>query len=402
MRRLVVSCLVLIATVIAIPSKLRADDALSKPDARARATRRSVLSSDEWTQVEQAVNKALEWLSKQQEPDGSLPTRPQGNPAITSLGVLAYLSAGHLPGEGQYGDTINRAVDFVLQCQQPSGLLSCGMSDPNQHFTNFINSYNHTAHYNHGIAALMLSEVYGMTDADRAERVRESVESAIEYALASQNRNRGAPKERGGWRYYKEFPHAASDLSITGWQLLFLRSARNAGFDVPSEPIDQAMGFVKRCFDYRGEKTFMYGLRSGDVRPSRAMAGHGILALAMGGLHHTTEAQQAGDWILHYSVTRYNHYADKYADDPRWKHVAHIDRYHYATFLCTKGMYQLGGRYWEEFFPPTVRQVLANQAEAGHWDAELLEDEKYGNAYTTALMVLTLTTPDQLLPIYQR
>jgi len=26
----------------------------------------------------------------------------------------------------------------------------------------------------------------------------------------------------------------------------------------------------------------------------------------------------------------------------------------------------------------------------------------YGNVYTTALVVLALTTPDQLLPLYQR
>ena len=38
----------------------------------------------------------------------------------------------------------------------------------------------------------------------------------------------------------------------------------------------------------------------------------------------------------------------------------------------------------------------------GSWQAEAGEDARYGNTYTTAPMVLALTTPDQLLPIYPR
>ncbi len=66
-------------------------------------------------------------------------------------------------------------------------------------------------------------------------------------------------------------------------------------------------------------------------------------------------------------------------------------------------MYQLGGEAWKKFFPPTAKVILQNQAPNGHWEAESHHyDSKFGNAYTTALMVLTLGAPNQLLPIFQR
>jgi hypothetical protein len=49
-------------------------------------------------------------------------------------------------------------------------------------------------------------------------------------------------------------------------------------------------------------------------------------------------------------------------------------------------MYQLGGRHWNEFFPPVVKTLLANQQPNGAWAAEShFYDAQFGNAYTTAL-----------------
>ena len=45
----------------------------------------------------------LGWLATQQADDGSFPTLPQAQPAVTSLCVLAFLSRGHQPGLGPYG-----------------------------------------------------------------------------------------------------------------------------------------------------------------------------------------------------------------------------------------------------------------------------------------------------------
>jgi hypothetical protein len=50
-----------------------------------------------------------------------------------------------------------------------------------------------------------------------------------------------------------------------------------------------------------------------------------------------------------------------------------------------------------------VRTLLANQQADGSWPAEShFNDAQFGNAYTTALVVLSLGAPNQFLPIFQR
>ena len=123
------------------------------------------------------------------------------------------------------------------------------------------------------------------------------------------------------------------------------------------------------------------------------MAGAGILALAHAGLHHTQEAQRAGDWLLAHPFDQYNATIPGQASD----------RYHYGLFTCCQAMYQLGGKYWEQFYPPAVEAVLANQQPDGSWPVDSqYHDAPYGNAYSTALVVIMLGAPNQLLPIYQR
>ena len=99
----------------------------------------------------------------------------------------------------------------------------------------------------------------------------------------------------------------------------------------------------------------------------------------------------AGKWILRHSFDRYN----------RARHPE--DRYHYSAFYCSQAMFQLGGDYWHDFFPGLLDVLVEHQKPDGSWAAESnANDRKYGNVYSTALTVLTLTPPYQLLPIYQR
>jgi hypothetical protein len=80
-----------------------------------------------------------------------------------------------------------------------------------------------------------------------------------------------------------------------------------------------------------------------------------------------------------------------------------VERYHYSLFNSCQAMYQLGGPYWEKFFPRTVAALLAHQQLDGSWDAEGLQrDRPFGKAYATALVVLALGSPNQFLPVFQR
>ena len=125
---------------------------------------------------------------------------------------------------------------------------------------------------------------------------------------------------------------------------------------------------------------------------SRAMAGAGILALAHAGYHKSEEARRSGQWLMQHDFTTYN-----------GNNGIRMDRYHYSLFNACYGMYQLGGPEWAQFFPPTVRTLLASQAADGSWDAESFQrDRAYGKAYTTAMVVLSLGAANQFLPVFQR
>lgn len=71
-----------------------------------------------------AIDRGLTFLASQQRADGSFATEPGQAPAITSLAIMAFLSRGHTPGQGPYGTLLNKSIDWVLLQQQPDGLLA--------------------------------------------------------------------------------------------------------------------------------------------------------------------------------------------------------------------------------------------------------------------------------------
>ena len=60
----------------------------------------SALSPNQWKQVEESIDRALAWLARQQESDGSIDAPDSAQPAATSLTVMAFLSKGHLTAVG--------------------------------------------------------------------------------------------------------------------------------------------------------------------------------------------------------------------------------------------------------------------------------------------------------------
>jgi hypothetical protein len=347
------------------------------------------LSAEEWRRVDGAIERALAWLATQPNADGSFPTREQGQPAVTSLCVMAFLSAGHQPGVGEYGERLNRSIDFVLECQQPSGLFSY-LTPENRHVHQ---GASHTATYNHAIAGLMLTEAYGQVDRVRSGKIEAAVNSALRMTARLQREpTKDAVVDTGGWRYLWKpgsFTPSSSDLSATGWHLMFLRSAKNAQFEVPDQLVADAVKYVERCFD-ADQGGFLYGLVGVDRYVSRSTMGVGALSLSLGGKHNTAMARRVGDWLLQNPFDVYGEVTNFH------------DRFHYGAYYCSNAMAQLGGNYWRQFFPVLAKTLLDNQSPEGAWNSESGEDAMYGPAYPTALSVLTLTPAYQLLPIYQR
>jgi len=115
----------------------------------------------------------------------------------------------------------------------------------------------------------------------------------------------------------------------------------------------------------------------------------GIVSLAMAGQHQTKMAQAAADWLLAHPFRRYGDYLGGH------------EKFIYSTFYCSQAAAQLGGRYWQQMYPPMANLIVSAQSPNGSWrsDPDLAE---FGEELTTAMAILSLTPPYQLLPLYQK
>ena len=353
----------------------------------AHAVETDVLTPAQWEKAHLATERALVWLRRQQSPNGSFPTLETAQPAVTALVTMAFISAGHGVEETDNRQVIENACEFILSCQKEDGLLA---RIPPRGECVSLNA-SHTSSYNHAIAGICLAELTGSVNASLNKEIMRSVESALAFTLASQKRALRFPEDRGGWRYATENFNVDSDVLVTAWQLMFLRAAKNAGFDVPHESAVQAQAIVKSCFDAR-EGTFRYGLRGHEAHQfSRAITGAAILSFALVGKQDDPDVQTAGDWLVRHPFPSYRA-ADLHREAP----------YFYGVFYGAQAAYQLGGNTWHTYYPPVVMQLVDNQLADGSWEIETTRESAVGRVYTTALAVLTLTISNELLPIYQR
>ena len=171
-----------------------------------------------------AVERGLEFLASHQGPEGGFGGEGTAGPkhaGITALAGLAFMEAGNLPGRGKYGKQVQKCLDFVLSCEQQSGLICADV--------------NQGPMYGHGFATLFLGEVYGMTG---NEEVKEKLQKAVQLIEKTQN-------SEGGWRY-QPAPYDA-DISVTICQVMALRAARDAGIKVEKDVIDKSIEYVKSC-----------------------------------------------------------------------------------------------------------------------------------------------------------
>jgi hypothetical protein len=316
--------------------------------------------------VDKSVDAALAFLAiTQDRSDGAWRSRSTKNPAITSLAIMAFLSAGHVPGEGKYGAVLEKGIRRVLKFQQPNGLIA---------------TENSQEMYHHGISTLMLAEVAGMTDGPLADDVRNGLERAIAIILKAQRNGTGS--DRGGWRY--QVAHVGgSDISVTGWQVMALRAAKNLGCDVPPSAIERAVEFIRRC-----QKASTGGFRySPNDEVTIPCTGTSILALELCGkeLHRSREVLAAGSFLL------------KNNNLPRWG----TPHFFYGVYYGAQATFQLGGNYWEAYRPRLREVLLVNQESNGCWSGGGF-DSSFGPAYCTAMGVLALTVEYRYLPIYQR
>jgi hypothetical protein len=352
----------------------------------------------------------------------------EADTGITGLAVLCFLGAGYTHEQGPYAVVVDRALDWLLKQQARDGNLF-GRAEP------FAQMYCHA------IATYALAEACGLlrtvpvqplmpaervegllvgirlpgvalvppaaqpglllsqpAPADRemslvlargvkrvtAERLRRGVSAAARFILARQD------AASGGWRYQ---PGQEGDVSMLGWQLMALRSAELAGFAIPARSRAGIRSFLSRAA--QGDAGGLFG-----YRPNQNPGGPSTepVTPAM-----TAEAlfcrQMLGESAIQPAVRE----AVSYISSNR---ATLAEKNFYYWYYGSLSMYQLGGVEWEAWNGRVRELLISEQVStgpyAGSWDATDIWGRYGGRLYSTTLATLTLEVYYRLLPLHRQ
>ena len=323
-----------------------------------------------------AVRRGLEWLARNQLKDGSWslsgPYRSAlhsdlDNPvAATAMALLAFHGDGHTHRRGRFRPNVARGWQWLSKEQDADG-----------NFFHHEGSFNHSF-YTQGMCTIAICELYGMT---KDPEYKEPAERAVAYCLRTQG-------TAGGWKYS---PNSHSDLSVTGWVVMALQSAKMAGLDVPKEKLGRVEEFLDKVAAEGGSRYRYEPQRE----PSLAMTAEGLLCRQYLGWKRDDPRLVAGvEWITSpENLIDYNKGRDVYY-------------WYYATQVA----HHMEGDYWKRW-NAVMRQVLPEQqietgSEGGSWDPERPTMDQWaaygGRLYVTCLSLYMLEVYYRHLPIYAK
>lgn len=303
-----------------------------------------------------AIDKALAFLASKQNHDGSWTDGGfQHNTAITSFALLAFMSQGHLPGQGKYGPEVNKGGQFLIASARDQDGLLVGARGSGQ------------VMYCHGMATLTLSQLWGVTQDDS---IRPVLKRAVDLIIRCQN-------SEGGWRYQPK-PEDA-DISVTVMQVMALRAAKNAGLHVPDQTLQKAIAYIESC---RDDKTGGYSYMPKQRGPEFARTAAGVCVLQLAGLYDSKDIPKAVEFL-----------------EKRFSNKSH---FWYGHYYAGHAMHTVGGKSWDSWYARFKATVLPEQTPMGSWDGKKLDDNPVGPVYQTSIAVITLSIPTQFIPIFQK
>ena len=272
-----------------------------------RAAAQGVTVPDE---VDEAIERGLEYLASVQKPDGSFPDNHGTTGSISALAGMAFLAKGYTPDSDKYGENIDRCIDYILSIVDPTNGYF-GVTKPG------------SGMYVHAICTLFLTEVSGMVSPERQARMDPVIEKAVQ-------------------------------LIIDGWVIMALRSARLNGARIPNDTMSRALDYVKRmCYSADGSFTYQGGNSgSGDT-----LTGAGILYLELCGRHNDPMALRAARFLTdrrRYTELRPNNNNNRA----------------YGLYYASQGLFQIGGTGWDDFQRWMYSTWIPAQSGNGSWSAE--------------------------------
>jgi uncharacterized protein YfaS (alpha-2-macroglobulin family) len=328
-----------IATLLAAPSMAQQEGA---PELTPKASK--------------AIDKGLKYLLSTQNKDGSWDSNGEGGHSvgITSLALMAFMSKAHFPGFGPHGDELNRGMKWLLKeaIKRPNGYLG-------------------TVMYEHGLATLALSEMWGMCrDPDDDDAIQKALEKAVEVILRSQNPG-------GGWRYQPQ-ADGGEDISCTMTVFHALASARQAGIVVPNETIAKVVKYLKNNHDaqtggfaYKDGRNVTFPCTAGGAYIAQ-LAGQRDTEMVNAALRHLK--------TLSPGIITGGHY------------------YYYGHYYAIQANVQAGDKEYAEWYPQIRDALVSKQSAQGAWG----KGQKQGISYETTMAIIILATPHRYIPIYQR
>ena len=336
---------------------------------------------------ERAVALALEWLQRHQSNSGAWQLKSYKKNCIrgaeckqaadpldgidaglTGLATLAFLGAGHTHQYGRFKESVASAMNYMLRIQGRDGC-----------FGQKIGSHSI---YNHAICALAVCEAYGMT---KDVRYKAAAEKAIKYIAKVQHVD-------GGWGYVRGKPGGAmayrSDVSVTGWLAMALKSAQMAGIELPKGTWKSVVKYVNGSSDAKGLAGYVRA-REFVTPTNRSTIPVGLLCrqFAPGKVDAVKAAAIADALVMRL---------------PSEKH----EGFFYYAYYGSLSLYQYGGpkwNKWNEYVRDLLVKLQKQQGcQAGSWAPGSLRWASWaGRVYSTAMAALTLEVYYRYLPIHR-
>jgi hypothetical protein len=315
-----------------------------------------------------AVSAGLRWLASHQNADGHWDTVKSGSSqktdtAMTAMALLAFAGAGYTERIGRYTDNIKRAVAWLERHQHDNGLIF-DVTDAGSH---------RGLGYPHAIATLALAETAGMS---KNKETLAFAQRALDYAADVHQQGQGS--DRLGWRYAAG---QAGDLSVTGWYVMALKSAKIAGLKVPESALEGAMKFLDSV-EIKDGAVSHFAYQPGIEHPKTdyLLTAIGTLARRFCG-RSADDTKASVDWFIEKGGV------------PSWgTNGEKVDLYYwYYGSLCA---FQQGGDTFKRFYHGMVQSLAKNQCksgdDAGSWPIVGEYSDEWGRVGQTALGVLSL------------
>ena len=317
---------------------------------------------------EKAVEWGLNWIAAHQLDDGgwnfdhskSVCGSQCGNPGTepsttgaTAMALLSFLGAGYTHKEGVHQDTVKRGLYYLGR----QALVTP------KHGTDLREG----TMYAQGLATIALCEAYAMTG-DKS--LRALAQGGIDFIVYAQDRS------GGGWRYE---PGQPGDTTVSGWQVMALKSGQMAKLNVPSPPIHDFRRFLDSVQSRYGA---LYGYR--DSRGQKTTTAVGLLMRMYTGWPRTNSALKNGvNYVAEWGPS----------DDDM-----------YYNYYATQVMHHWGGSQWKKWNEHMREYLVTTQAKRGHesgsWYFDGAHTRPGGRLFSTCAAVMILEVYYRYMPLY--